>query len=360
MKLFEDCTVGGISLGNRIMRSATWERKADEDGHLTEALCKVYEELADSGIGLISTGYTRVLKEEQPNPRMMGIYEDSFVEEYRTLVDMVHEKGSRIIMQLAYGGTKTTFRADSRMIYAPDVIPSPEGVVGTPASADDIRRLEDAYAQAALRVKAAGFDGVQIHLAHHYLLNQFLSPYYNHRTDQYGGSLENRMRIVKEIYDAVRVQVGKEFPVWVKITCADFLEGGSSFEEVKAMCHEYEKWGIDAIEVSGNIHGKAERLCGQVIEGKEIRKCGYFYEFAKDMGKSLKIPLILTGGVRDPREMEAMLEESEIQAFGLCRPLLAEPGLVKRWREGDRAPSKCVHCSKCRTAHGNYCVIGAK
>lgn len=355
--LFEPCKIGGITLQNRIMRSATWERMADEEGHLTEPLKELYVNLAKSGIGLISTGYARVLKEEQPNPRMMGIYNDSFVDEYRELVDMVHKEKGKILMQLAYGGTKTDFRVGKRIIYSPDTVPGPEGVRGKPMSREDIQYLVKAYADAAFRVKEAGFDAVQIHLAHHYLLNQFLSPHYNQRTDEYGGSLENRMRIVHEIYDAVRNRVGRNYPIWVKLTCADFMEDGSSFEEVAAMCRAYEAWGIDVIEVSGNIHGKAERLAGQVMEGKEILKKGYFYEFARELAKEIKVPIILTGGVRNPKDMEEMLRESEIQGFGLCRPLLAEPELIKRWQAGDLTPAKCVHCSKCRTEKGNYCVV---
>lgn len=356
-QLFEQCKIGGIALENRLMRSATWERMADEKGHLTEPLRRLYVNLAKSGIGLISTGYTRVLEEEQPNPQMMGIYDDSFVDEYRELVEAVHKEKAKILMQLAYGGTKTDFRVGERVIYSPDIIPGPEGVEGTPASREDIARLVKAYVDAAFRVKEAGFDAVQIHLAHHYLLNQFLSPHYNQRKDEYGGSLENRMRIVREIYEAVRERVGRDFPVWVKITCADFMADGSSFEEIVAMCREYEKWGIDAIEVSGNIHGKAEKLCGKIVEGKEISKKGYFYEFAKVLAREVKIPVILTGGIRNPEDMEEMLYDSGIQGFGLCRPLLAEPELVKRWKTGDRSSAKCVHCSKCRTKDGNHCVV---
>lgn len=356
-QLFEQCKIGGIVLQNRLMRSATWERMADERGHLTEPLRELYVKLAKSGIGLISTGYVRVLEEEQPNPQMMGIYDDSFVDEYRGLVGAVHKENSKILMQLAYGGTKTDFRVGERVIYSPDTIPGPEGVEGTPASREDIKRLVKSYADAAFRVKEAGFDAVQIHLAHHYMLNQFLSPHYNQREDEYGGSLENRMKIVREIYEAVRECVGRGYPVWVKITCADFMEDGSSFEETVEMCREYEKWGIDAIEVSGNIHGGAEKLCGQVIEGKEIAKKGYFYEFARELAEEVKIPVILTGGIRSPEDMEEMLGSSEIQGFGLSRPLLAEPELVKRWKDGDRSPAKCVHCSKCRTKDKNHCVV---
>lgn len=353
--------IGGMRLKNRFLRSATWEALSDEQGHVSPKQFEIYRSLAEGQVGLICTGYARILKEEQPNAGMMGIYDDCFVEEYRRLTDMVHTYGSRIMMQLAYGGTKTTYRVEQRTIFSPSDVPEKStGTQGTVMTKEDIHTVAKAYGEAAARVKMSGFDAVEIHGGHTYLLNQFLSPYYNRRTDEYGGSLENRFRIIREIYEAMRETVGDDFPILIKITCSDFMEGGLSFEEAKRVCKMLEDIGIQAIEVSGNIHGKAETLIGSEYDGHRIRKGGYFIEYAEEIAQECGIPILVTGGFCDYGQMEEWLRDTKIEGFGLCRPLLSEPHLIKRWLEGDKSPARCIHCSRCRTKEGNYCTVFGK
>ncbi len=191
---------------------------------------------------------------------------------------------------------------------------------------------------------------------HSYLLNQFLSPYYNNRTDEYGGNLENRYRIIDEIIKAIREKIGEEYPLLIKITCSDFFENGLSFSESLSICKLLVQSGIDAIEVSGNIHGKAQKMIGQEFDGHKVLKGGYFYEYAKEIADTVSIPVYVTGGFSDPDLMEKYMEESAIAGFGMSRAFLCEPNLVSRWMLGDPAPAKCLHCSKCRTPEGNYCT----
>lgn len=357
-ELFDTTTIKGMKIKNRFVRSATWENKTTHDGHMTPELYGVYEELAKNEVGMIITGYANVVQEEQPNPGMMGIYDDSFIQEYQSLTDLVHQYDSKIILQVAYGGTKTTYNIGSRVIFAPSQVPEiATNTLGKEMTKQDIEYIVTAFGESARRAKESGFDGIEIHGAHTYLINQFLSPYYNRRTDEYGGSLENRMRFLKEIYYAMRKQVGEDYPIFVKLTATEFFDGGQSFAETKMICKEMEKIGIDAIELSGNVHGKAKSMVGQMFEGYEIEAEGYFYRYGEEISKEVQIPIITVGGLSHIEKIEQILQNTNIQYFALARPLLAEPHLVRRWKEGDRSKVKCIRCSKCRTETGNYCVV---
>lgn len=360
MKLLEHAVIAGMPVRNRILRSATWEALADAKGYMSEKQYRIYDQLAKNEVGLICTGYARVDGEDRPNAGMMGIYDDAFIPQYQELTRRVHAYGAKIMMQIAYGGTKTTFEREGRTIFSPSAVPERKtGTVGVAMSPADIQHLIGEYAQAAKRVRDSGFDAVEIHGGHSYLLNQFLSPYYNRRSDAYGGSPANRYRIVGDIIAAIRQAAGPHFPIWIKITCSDFFEGGLTFEDSLDICRRLQQSGIDAIEVSGNIHGKAQQEIGLKWDGHVIRDGGYFLDYAKDIADAVRVPVYVTGGVKDPRQMETALKTSKLAGIGLSRPLLSEPGLVRRWNQGDLRPARCVHCSKCRTPEGNYCTVFA-
>ncbi len=360
-KLFEETNLLGFKMKNRFIRSATWENMTTVDGHMTEELYDVYETLAKNEVGAIITGYANIVKEEQPNAGMMGIYDDSFIEEYQELTRRVHKHGSTIILQVAYGGTKTTYNVGERIILAPSAVAElSTNTMGQEMTKEDIKYLVDAFGQTARRAKLSGFDAIQIHGAHTYLINQFLSPYYNRREDEYGGSLENRLRFLVEIYEAMRNQVGEDYPILVKLTATDFFEGGLTFDETKLICQALEKIGVNGIELSGNVHGKAKAMVGQTFDEIEIQKEGYFYEYGRQVSELVNIPIITVGGFSHLETMDTILNETNIEYFSISRPLLAEPNLIKRWHEGDHAKVKCVRCSRCRTDIGNYCVVFQK
>ena len=356
--LFQETKLKNLRIKNRFVRSATWENMTTADGHMTDPLYQQYENLAIGDVGLLITGYANVVKEEQPNPGMMGIYNDTFIDEYKKLTNLVHSYDARIIMQIAYGGTKTTYNLGDRIIYAPsEIAEKTTNVAGKPMTKEDIDYIVNAFADAGKRVKESGFDGVEIHGAHSYLINQFLSPYYNKRTDEYGGSLENRMRFLLEIYYKMREKVGDDFPILAKLTASDFFEGGLTFDETILICKKLEEIGIDAIEISGNIHGKAKSMVGDIFDGYKIRKEGYFLEYASVIKKMVDIPIITVGGFRSIDTLTEILNETNIDYYALSRPLLTEPFLIKRWKEGNNQPVKCIRCSKCRTPEGNYCTV---
>ncbi|WP_039860080.1 NADH:flavin oxidoreductase [Photobacterium sp. SKA34] len=355
--LFSTTHIGSMTLKNRFVRSATWENMATEEGHMTDKLYAIYEELAKGEVGLIVTGYANIVEEEKPNAGMMGMYNDSFIKEYKRLTELVHQYDSKIVMQLAYGGTKTMYNLGERVIFAPSAVcEKSTQTLGKSMTQEEIDYIVNAFAQASLRAQKSGFDGVEIHAAHTYLINQFLSPYYNQREDQYGGSLENRMRFLIEIYDAIRELVGKDFPILVKLTATEFFEGGLTFEETRVICKKLEEIGVDAIIISGNIHGKADTMVGEVHDGHEIQAEGYFSEYGRVISEDVNVPIMTVGGLSDICAIEDLAESSKISLFALSRPLLTEPQLVKRWKEGDRISAECERCSKCRTRRGNFCV----
>ncbi|MGL5616641.1 MAG: NADH:flavin oxidoreductase, partial [Sarcina sp.] len=178
--LFDKTNIGNMKLKNRFIKGALWEDLADEKGHLTPELVKIYEDYAKGGIGTIITGYAFVTENEQPNPGMMGIYNDSFIPEYKEFTDKIHKLGSNIIMQIVYGGFMTDFKVGERTIWGPSTsINEVSGSKSEEITKEEIKFLVNAYAEAAERVKKSGFDGVEIHGGHGYLLSQFLSPYYN-------------------------------------------------------------------------------------------------------------------------------------------------------------------------------------
>lgn len=357
--MFDETKINSMILKNRLVRSATWENMADQSGHMTEQLFDLYKELAVGGVGLIITGYAFPLAAEQPNPGMMGIYDDSFIDDYRPLTEMVHGHGSRIVMQIAYGGSQTNFRPGERTILGPsEVADLAFKVVPREMSRGNIQTLKKAYGDAAVRARAAGFDGVQLHAAHGYLLNQFLCPYYNRRTDEYGGSRENRARIVLEILDEVRSRVGNDYPVLIKLNAADFIENGATFEDCRYLCRELAARGIDAIEVScGTFASGKLGPCRTRIDAPE--KEAYNAEHAAELADELDVPILVVGGLRSPHVIEKLLETTRIELFSLARPLLAEPQLAKRWQDGDRRAARCISCNGCFRPNpaGNQCVL---
>lgn len=354
--LFDRVQIGKLILQNRFVRSATWERMADERGDPTEELFSVYEALAKGEIGMIITGLSSIIKEEKPLPRMMGIYENSLIKTYRRLTGMVQKLGGKIIMQIGYGGTRTGFPQEGSLLWGPSSIPEySTGIIAKEMTLEDIQILLKAFGDAAKRAKESGFDGVQLHAGHGYLLGQFLCPYHNHRLDKYGGSVTKRARIILEAYDMVRQKVGSFFPVMIKLNTEDYIEEGATIEDSLFVCKELVKMGIDAIELSGGIYpfSTIRHVESEIEEG-------YFAESAAKIAKEVEVPVVLVGGLRSPSVMEWLLRETDIECFAMSRPFLAEPQLVKRWKSGDKSKARCLSCNQCKTDEGNFCNVYRK
>jgi len=362
--LFEEAVIGRIPLGNRIVRSATWEGMCEEDGAPTERLIGLYEGLAEGGVGLIITGYAYVRPDGKQTNGKMGIYDDSMVTGLASVPRCVHDRGARVVVQLVHAGGQ----ANRSFSGLPPVAPSAVSVPYYPEIPKELTREEipdivAAFGRAAGRAKEAGFDGVQLHGAHGYLINQFLSPLTNRRTDAYGGSLRNRSRFLTEVLHAVRMTVGEEYPVWIKLNGDDFLPGGFSLEEACQVARTLEEEGIDAIEVSGGTAASREKTPARTrIDTPE--KEAYHRALAREIKGRVRIPVGLVGGLRSPAVLEEILQAGEADFFSMARPLIREPGLVNRWSSGDRSTARCISCNGCFLPGfkegGIYCVVERK
>lgn len=357
--LFDSTKLLNREIRNRFVRSATWEELVDINGHLTGKLEKLYLDLARGGTGIIITGYSSIMKDDQATQKMTGIYDDSFIPEYRGLTEKIHNEGAAIVMQIVHGGSNSAYMVNERRVIAPSGVENiAMKTMPQEMSRAEIAAVVKAFAEAALRVKKSGFDGVQIHVAHGFLLNQFMTPYYNRRTDEYGGSVENRARIVLETYRAVREAVGKDYPVLAKVNCEDFMDGGMSFEDSRYLCSKLAEEGIDAIEVSGGCYSSREGEGPARGPLATIDKESYFADYADKIAADVKVPVMLVGGNRSLEKMEDILNTTAIEYFSMARPLLCEPLLVNRWKGGDRKKAKCTSCGQCFAVEGSrYCIM---
>lgn len=343
--LFDETQLSGMKLKNRFVRSATHDGRADAMGHVTEKLIDHYEELAKGGVGTIITGLANVTNIEKIVPGQMAVYDDSFILEYQKLTDAVHRHNVNIILQLVCNGAQNSSKNEG-VLWAPSFIDGEATVAGTvEMSKADIQTMKEAFINGAIRAKKAGFDGVQLHAAHGYLLSRFLTPYYNRRTDEYGGSTENRVKVVLEICQGIREAVGPDYPILAKINCDDFMEQGLSFEACRFICKMLEEAGLSAIEISGG--SRLSRPNEGVIRKVTPETESYFKKYAAEIAKELDIPVICVGGHRDINKLADIVSETEIEYISLCRPLIREPELINRWAGGDRAPAKCISCTKC-------------
>jgi 2,4-dienoyl-CoA reductase-like NADH-dependent reductase (Old Yellow Enzyme family) len=360
-ELFQQVSINGMTLANRIVRSATWEGLAGQDGSATPKLTHLMVELARNEIGLIISGYTFVSPEGQSSPGQLAIYDDRFVAGLWAMVEAVHKAGGKIALQIVHGGRF----ADGALTGLPPVGPSAVAKDGQTTcramSREDIANIVSAFTQAALRAKQAGFDAVQLHAAHGFLFSQFLSPALNQRTDDYGGVLENRARFLLEAVRSIRQATGPGYPLLIKLNAEDFLEGGLTRAEAVEVAAMLEAASVDAIELSGGTVASLEKFV-PVRPGKlKIPQDEVFYREAAQLYKTkVRIPLMLVGGIRSFETATDLIRHRVADYISLGRPLICEPGLVKRWHNGDHRASECGSCNGCFAPAGDgrgvYCV----
>ena len=319
-ELFETTQIGSMTLKNRLIRAAMGDHDADDDGHYGEKAFTGYETVAQGGAGAVITGYSYVADYPMGGrARMLGAYSDTFIPEYRRLTDMAHSHNCAILQQLVHIGAATA--CEDVDIIGPSAIEGPyNGQVPRKMDAADIRRVEKAFADAAFRAKKAGFDGVEVHAAHKFLISQFLSPYYNRRTDAYGQTDEGRARFAAEVCEYIRDAVGADYPILFKLNCDDGVENGITLSGFLLACRMLEAAGASAVEVSGAwMNYKQEEP--------------YFLAQAAEAASALRIPVILTGGVRGRERAERILEETKIQYIGMARPFVSRPDFVSEWEK---------------------------
>ena len=345
--LFEPTTINGKALGNRFVRSATAEGLATADGTSTPLLEAMLSELASGGVGLVIAGYAYVSPEGKDEAGQLGVCSDEQVPGLTGLASAVHAAGGAAALQLAHAGCLGVPEVSGNDPIGPSPLETEEGAVGRAMEVDDLTAVRRAFASAARRAKDAGFDAVQIHAAHGYLLSQFLSPYFNRRTDAYGGDTARRARLLLEVAAAVRAEVGDAYPVLVKMNAADFLPGGLSVDDMLRVAGMLEAEGIDAVELSGGTglqQGISFSRIGRPAPGEPE---AYYEDAARRFKSAIGLPLILCGGIRTFETAERLVSEGATDYISLSRPLIREPRLIERWRAGDTAPARCISDNGC-------------
>ena len=354
--MFDPIKIGAMTLPNRMIRSAVLEMGTVEDGRITFEMAKVFEELATKDIGLIITGMMGVDYNSCHFEGMARMYADDFASQLKPIVDHVHSFGTKIVVQLGHCGCKSTVIDKGDQPYAPSVIETAPGKFAKEMTEEEIDALVAAYGEAARKCKEAGADGVQIHGAHGYLISQFISPYYNKRTDKYGGTIENRARVLFDACRAIQKAAGKDYPLLVKINCKDLVDETITLEECVWVCKELEKMGVLAVEISAGVGISSKTSPAQRFAQKEENEA-YFSKEANVIADQILIPVISVGGYRTPSVIERVLNEGNIAGISLGRPLILQPCLIKRWKDGNREKAQCISCSRCFLSEKHGCKL---
>ncbi|WP_269620992.1 NADH:flavin oxidoreductase/NADH oxidase family protein [Zhongshania aquatica] len=340
---------GKVSLKNRLFKSAMSEQLSDKRNDPTEQLIRLYGTWANGGAGLLVTGNVMVDRSALGEPRNVVLDAQSDISKFEAWAKAASENGTQVWMQLNHPG-KQVPNFLSKEPVAPSAVPLGNGLEGgfnCPRALTEVEILSivEQFAWAAAKAKACGFTGVQIHSAHGYLVNQFLSPHHNRREDQWGGSLENRMRFLMEIYRAIRLAVGDHFPVAVKLNSADFQKGGfgevDSIEVIKALQNE----GIDLIEISGGNYENPS-MVGSGASESTLKREAYFLEYAEKAQNIMSVPLVVTGGFRSAKAMNSAIQSGAVDMIGLARPLALDPSLANKLIASD---DHVIHLPKLST-----------
>ena len=379
--IFDSTYIGSVQLKNRIIRSATHDGLADKNGAPTPELIKKYEFLAKNDVGCIITGYAGVsVNGMSPYPRMLKINTDELIGEYSKLTDAVHKHNTPIILQLAHCGRQTS----SKVIAAQKVAPTAKRHLFYPDKAKALNEKEIYdiiydFAKASVRAQKAGFDGVQLHCGHGYLLHDFISPYGNNRNDKWGGTTENRCRIICEIIKKIKEYTS--LPVWIKLSATDNRKGGMTIEEAVMASRIFEKHGCDCIEVScGTVEDGMNTMRSALMPMEAVFKyrepCASFpkpiskigllaakfvnplikqptplenfnVDSAQMIKSAVSIPIIVVGGIHRLSDMEDIISTQKADFVSMCRPFICEPNLVKKLKEGSQKEAKCVMCNYC-------------
>ena len=382
--LFKPLSIGKLSIPGRVIKSATSETRADKDGFATQAHIDFYLPIAKGGTPLIITGNIYVSFDGKSTPMQMSLDDDNKIPALARLVDAVHAHGAKIFAQLSHSGREVVpaFAGLSEAVSASAVTDLSTGTRPRALTVPEIERVVERWSEAAARCQTAGFDGIQIHAGHGYLISQFLTPYTNRRTDEYGGSLENRVKFLRDIYRAIRMRVGADFPVIMKLNGSDYLplRAGLKTPELVEVAKIMEGEGLDAVEVSVGhyesgfpvVRGTFGRCLRNMVQGS-VRYApnprrllltvfwplfafvcnliwrpyeGYNLRYAREFKKALSIPVLCVGGFLTRAGMEAAITQGLCDAVSVGRGFIADPLLYRHLREGTPGP-RCMDCNAC-------------
>lgn len=372
MMLETAATINQVEIKNRVVRSATHGSLGDE-GHVTDKLIKALVRLAEGGVGLVVTGAAAVAPEGRISPTQLGIWDDAFLPGLKRLTGAVHSvDGARIAIQISHAGPHA--RVGEKQPLAPS--PVKTLALGQPPRAvteDEIERILDEYVAGAERVRAAGADAVQFHMCHGDLPTTFLSPRTNHRQDQWGGSLDNRMRFSRQIIRRAREAMGPDYAIMVKMNASSFQRGGWTIEDAEELAQALAEDGIDSIEVSAGTSetwmamahgdvpldaivqtiggGMLQRLLLRLYFARSARRFrfreAYLLPYALRIKEAApQTAVIAVGGMRSRETMESALAQG-VDFVALSRPLIREPYLVRKLLAGEQSEATCVNCNRC-------------
>jgi len=353
--LFSPEKIGNVQIKNRIVRSATYTHSATDDGYVTDEMIRFYSDLAKGGTGLIITGITTIDKVGNIQKGQTCLYDDSYIEGQKRFVSAIHEFSDvKIAPQLSHSGRQgLTPIAPSAIIFREgDRMPKE-------LTTEEVKDVIKNFINAGRRAYESGYDLIQLNSGHGWLLCNFLSPYTNKRTDEYGGNTQNRMKILVDIYNGIVDEVGKDFPITVKLQTQDFVEGGLTLDEGKTIAKTLVDLGFAAIEPSGGS-GEISRLFKIRYPAAKVQSQedeNYFLPAVKELKPIMKdSKIILMGGIRNPLTAESLLQESTADFIAMSRPLICEPNLPNRWKDGDLSPPICNSCNSCFFSTGSGIV----
>ncbi len=342
--LFSPFQIGTLELKNRIVMPPMATNFAGTDGKVNDRHIAYYVKRVQGGVGYVTFEHTGILKEGKASPGMALIDSDEKIPLFKKLVDAIHRKGGKIFIQINHAGRQTSASITGAPIVGPSAIPCPvRKEMPHPLSAKEIQGLVEAFRQAARRVKEAGADGVEVHMAHGYLLCQFLSPFSNQRDDEYGGSPEKRLAMPLQVLKAVRKTVGPDFPIICRLSADEYVDGGLKLDDSIPIAKALEKNGADALHISACI-----AFSGYLNHPPYYVGEGVFTYLAQGIKGAVKIPVITVGRIRTPELANEVIEDQKADLVSMGRALIADPFLPKKAREGkveDIIP--CISCNRC-------------
>ncbi len=341
--LFSTGRIGGMETKNRLVMSPMVRNYADSDGMVTDKYFAHIDLIAKGGVGAMILEASYVSPEAKGFANQLGIHRDETIPGLRRLVNSAHENGAKIGPQLYHAGRQTSSQNSGMQPVAPSAIPDPTiNEIPRELTVDEIRAIVDAFGQSARRAREAGCDFVEIHGAHGYLITQFLSEFSNKRTDDYGGSEENRMRFLREVVQAVRAMVGEDFPIIVRLSGDELVPNGIKPEFTVRIARELEAMGVDALHISAGNY--ASYALGLMIQPMAIPDAPLVY-LAEQVKAAVSIPVITVGKIRYPEMAEQILRDGRADFIALGRSLLADQDWPRKAEEGH--PEHINHCIAC-------------
>jgi 2,4-dienoyl-CoA reductase-like NADH-dependent reductase (Old Yellow Enzyme family)/thioredoxin reductase len=342
--LFSPFRIGKLELKNRIVMPPMATNFAGADGKVNDRHIAYYVKRVQGGVGYVTFEHTGILKEGKASPGMALIDGDDKIPLFKKLVDAIHQKGGKIFIQINHAGRQTSASITGAPIVAPSAIPCPvRKEMPHPLSGKEIQGLVEAFRQAARRVKEAGADGVEVHMAHGYLLCQFLSPFSNQRDDEYGGSPAKRLEVPLQVLKAVRKTVGPDFPIVCRLSADEYVDGGLRLEDSIPIAQALEKNGADALHISACIAASGYLNHPPYYVGE-----GVFTYLAQGIKEAVRIPVITVGRIRTPELANQVIEEKKADLVSMGRALIADPFLPQKALEGKTEEIiPCISCNRC-------------